>query len=75
MGNMMRSRTLPRSVREERVERSRTIHFRQTREAELRLRTSETTAMMLERMTSGRSLMAVTQVSCAAIDRLSVWEQ
>lgn len=52
------------------MERSRTSHFWQTSEVELRLRTSETAAMMLERMTSGRSLMVVVQVSCAAIDRL-----
>lgn len=67
VGNMKRSRTLPRSVRETRVERSRTSHFRLTRAAELRLRTSEIAAMMLERITSGRSLIMVEQVSCVAV--------
>lgn len=46
-------------MREVRVERSRTRHLPQTSEAELRLRTSEIVAIMLERMTSGRSLTVV----------------
>lgn len=56
---MKRSRILPRRVREVRVERSRPCHLWQTSEAELRLRTSEIVAIMLERMTSGRSLTVV----------------
>lgn len=59
MGSMKRSFLLPRSVREVRVERSRTSHLRQTRAATLRLRTSETAAIMLESITSGRSLRVV----------------
>lgn len=50
---------LPRRVREVRVERSRKRHLRQTRAAALRLRTSEMAAMILERITSGRSLRVV----------------
>lgn len=50
---------LPRRVREVRVERSRRRHLRQTRAAALRLRTSEMAAMILERITSGRSLRVV----------------
>lgn len=59
VGNMKRSRMLPRRVREVRVERSRTSHLRQTSAAAFRLRTSETAPTMLERITSGRSLMVV----------------
>lgn len=59
VGTMKRSRRLPRRVRAERVARSRRYHLRQTRAAELRVRTSETAAMMLERRTSGRSLRVV----------------
>lgn len=50
---------LPRRVREVRVERSRRRHLRQTRAAALRLRTSEMAAMILDRITSGRSLRVV----------------
>lgn len=59
VGNMKRSRMLPRRVREVLVARSRTSHFRQTSAAAFRLRTSETAAIMLERITSGRSFMMV----------------
>lgn len=51
-------RILPRRVRDVRVERSKRCHFRQTKAAALRLRTLEMAAIMLERITSGRSLMA-----------------
>lgn len=59
LGRKKMSRKLPRRVREVRVERSRRSHLWQTKEAELRLRTSETAAIMMERITSGRSLMVV----------------
>lgn len=58
-GTMKRSRALPRSVRQVRVERSRWSHFRHTNEVELRLRVSEIVAIMFERITSGRSLSVV----------------
>lgn len=58
-GKRKRSRALPRRVREVRVDLSKRSHFRETKEAALRLRTSDTLPIMLERMTSGRSLMVV----------------
>lgn len=63
MGSIKRSRRLPRRVREERVARSKRYHLRQTRAAELRLRTSMTAAMILDRSTSGRSLRVVPKVA------------
>lgn len=50
---------LPRRVRDVRVERSRRSHLRQTRAAAFRLRTFDMAAIMLDRITSGRSLMVV----------------
>lgn len=41
------------------MERSMESHLRQTKEAALRLRTSETAAIIVQRMASGRSLMEV----------------
>lgn len=64
---MRRSRALPRRVRAVRVDRSKRSHFVETKEAALRVRTSETAAIMLERMTLGRSLMVVV-VETAILD-------
>lgn len=66
-GSMKRSRALPRRVRKVRVDRSNRSHFRETKEAALRARTSETAAIMLERMTSGRSLMVVVEKETAIV--------
>lgn len=60
---MRRSRALPRRVRAVRVDRSKRSHFVETKEAALRVRTSETAAIMLERMTLGRSLMVVVETA------------
>lgn len=65
---MRRSRALPRRVRAVRVDRSKRSHFVETKEAALRVRTSETAAIMLERMTLGRSLMVVVVVETAILD-------
>ena len=58
-GSMRRSRALPRRVRVVRVDRSRRSHLVETKATALRVRTSDTAAITLERMTSGRSLMVV----------------
>lgn len=50
-----------------RVERSRWSHLRQTIEVELRLRVSEIVAIMLDRITSGRSLSVVVYISPVVI--------
>lgn len=52
-------RILPRRVRDVRVERSKRSHLWQTRAAAFRLRTLDMAAIMLERITSGMSLMVV----------------
>lgn len=49
------SRTLPRRVKWVRVRRSMASHFRLTRDAEFRDRTSETKLSMLAKITSGKS--------------------
>lgn len=59
VGIRSRSRALPRRVRDVRVDRSRGSHFRQTSAAAFRLRTSAIAAIMLDKITSGRSLMVV----------------
>lgn len=59
VGTMKSSRRLPRRVRADRVARSKRYHLRQTNAAQFRLRTSDTAAIMLDRITSGRSCRVV----------------
>lgn len=60
-GSIKRSRALPRRVKEVRVDLSKKSHLRETKLAALRVRVLEMAAIMLERMTSGRSLIVVVE--------------
>lgn len=66
-GMRWRSRTFPRSAREVRVALSNDRNLRQTKEREFRVRTSETKEKIMERITSGRSLIVVAAAVIIAI--------